>query len=44
MWLLYVKLLGAEQIRVCVSRIDQSTWTASDRARNDAHVASTGVL
>jgi len=32
---------GKEQIRACVSRSDQSAWTV--KARNDAHMASTGV-
>ena len=36
--------MGAKQIRACVSRYDQSAWTASyDDAQNDAHIASTGV-
>jgi len=29
MWLLYIQLLGAEQIRACVSCFDQSAWTAN---------------
>jgi len=28
-WLLYVQLLGAEQIWDCESRYDQSAWTAN---------------
>jgi len=29
MWLLYVQLLKATQIRACVSRCDQSAWIAT---------------
>ena len=44
-WLLYVQLLGAEQIRACVSRTYvQSAWLPiNDEGRNDALIASTVV-
>ena len=46
MWMSYVKLTGGtEQMRVCVSRYDQYTWTANYnvQARNDAHTAGKGM-
>ena len=45
MWLLYVQLLGTEQMRACLSRYDKSAWNANqnDEGGNDAHIASTGV-
>jgi len=39
---MYNYAVWTEQIRACVSCYVQLAWTAND-AKNDAHIASTGV-
>ena len=36
-------MYNTEEMRACVSRYDESTWTSNDEARSDVHIASTGV-